>query len=87
MAASVLALTGVDLLTDADLRERVRADFDERTEGFSYTSPIPEFIEEPSGLPDEMRKFGTRVELKARVMKITEDHFFGGHVHDHPHEH
>jgi len=87
MAAKVLALTGVDLLTDADLRERARADFDKRTEGFSYTSPIPEFIKEPSGLPDEMRRFETRMELKARVRKITEDHFFGGHIHDNPHEH
>jgi len=86
-AAKVLALTGFDLLTDAELRKQAKADFDKRTEGYTYKSPIPDFIKEPSGLPDEMRRFGTRLELKARVMNATRDHFFGGRSQGHSHKH
>ena len=39
-AAEVLALTALDVFTDADLRSAARADFDRRTEGFEYVSPI-----------------------------------------------
>jgi aminobenzoyl-glutamate utilization protein B len=81
-AAKILVLTGMDILTDAEFLEQVKADFEKRTEGFTYASPIPDFIKEPSGLPDEMRSFDTHVELKARILKTTEDHWFG----DHPHE-
>ncbi len=41
VAARVLALTGVDMLTDPDLLERAWADFNEKTEGKPYESPIP----------------------------------------------
>ena len=41
VAARVLALTGVDLLTDPDLLERAKADFREHTGGKPYVSPIP----------------------------------------------
>lgn len=41
-AAKVLALTGMDLFTDADLRARARAAFLERTGGAPYRSPVPE---------------------------------------------
>ncbi len=85
-ASKVLALTGIDLLTDADLRAEAKADLEKRTEGYSYKSPIPDFIKEPSGLPDEMRQFGSRMDLKMRVRKATGDHFFGGQAHDHAHE-
>jgi aminobenzoyl-glutamate utilization protein B len=40
-AAKVLALTGVDLLTQPDLLRAARDDFDKRTEGKPYRSPIP----------------------------------------------
>jgi aminobenzoyl-glutamate utilization protein B len=40
-AARVLTLTAVDVFTDADLRAATRADFERRTEGFTYVSPIP----------------------------------------------
>jgi aminobenzoyl-glutamate utilization protein B len=82
-AAKILALTGMDILTDAEFLEQVKADFEKRTEGFTYKSPIPDFIKEPSGLPDEMRSFDKHVELKARILKTTEDHWFGGHAHEH----
>jgi aminobenzoyl-glutamate utilization protein B len=40
-AAQVLGLTALDVLTDAALRDAARADFERRTEGFEYVSPIP----------------------------------------------
>lgn len=40
-AASVIALTGVDLLTKPDLLARAGADFHQRTGGKPYKSPIP----------------------------------------------
>ena len=39
-AAQVLALTALDVLTDEPLRDGARADFERRTEGFEYVSPI-----------------------------------------------
>ncbi len=41
IAAKVIAFSGVDLLTDADLRARAKAFFLEKTEGKAYESPIP----------------------------------------------
>ena len=75
-AAKVLALTGMDILTDAKLREQMKADFDKRTEGFVYKAPIPEMIKEPVGLPDEMRHFGTVLDLKKDFVKTAEDDQF-----------
>jgi aminobenzoyl-glutamate utilization protein B len=40
-AAKVLALTGVDLLTQPRLRDAARADFDTRRGGQPYRSPLP----------------------------------------------
>ncbi|HEY6113876.1 MAG TPA: hypothetical protein VIV37_07210, partial [Gaiellaceae bacterium] len=40
-AAHVLALTALDVLADEALRDAARADFERRTEGFEYVSPIP----------------------------------------------
>jgi aminobenzoyl-glutamate utilization protein B len=41
IAAKVLALTGVDMLTDPELMAKAREYFLEKTEGRSYVSPIP----------------------------------------------
>lgn len=41
VASKVIALTGVELLTDAGLRERARQFFEEATGGAEYVSPIP----------------------------------------------
>ena len=76
-AAKVLALTGIDLLTDTELRKQAKADFDKRTEGFTYKSPIPDMIREPSGLPDDIRSYGTRTQLKATILKGAGDDSFG----------
>ena len=50
-AAKVLALTALDVLTDAELRAAARADFERRTEGFTYVSPLPPEQQHPFGLP------------------------------------
>ena len=84
-ASKVLALTGIDLLTDVELRKQAKADFDKRTEGFTYKSPIPDIIKEPSGLPDEMRHYGTRSQLKATILKSGLDDSFGPDPHGHSH--
>ena len=84
-ASKVLALTAMDLLTDAEFLEQARADFEKRTEGFTYQSPIPDIIKEPSGLPDEMRQFGTRSQLKGTFLKSGGDHGWDTHSHEHDH--
>jgi aminobenzoyl-glutamate utilization protein B len=50
-AAEVLALTAMDILTDAELRTAARADFAQRMEGKVYASPLPESQITPLGLP------------------------------------
>ena len=50
-AAKVLALTALDVLTDAELRTAARADFERRTEGFTYASPLPPEQQHPFALP------------------------------------
>ena len=86
-ASKVLALSGIDLLTDAELLKQAKADFDKRTEGFTYKSPIPDIIKEPSGLPDDMRSHGTRSQLKATFLKSGGDHGWNAYPQDQPHEH
>jgi len=73
-AAKVLVLTGMDILTDAELHRQMKEDFDKRTEGFEYKAPIPDMIKEPVGLPDEMRHFGTVLQLKQDYVKTAEDY-------------
>ena len=48
-AAQVLARTALDVLTGDELRSAARADFERRTDGFEYVSPIPEGQEGPRG--------------------------------------
>ncbi len=69
-ASKILTLTGIDLFTDAEFLKQTKADFDKRTEGFTYESPIPDMIKEPAGLPDDMRSHGTRLELKESILKV-----------------
>ena len=85
-ASKVLALTGIDILTDAELRKQAKADFDKRTEGFTYKSPIPDKIKEPSGLPDDMRSYGTRAQLKATILKGEGDDSFEPHPQGRSHD-
>jgi len=41
VAARVLALTGIDVLTDPDLVKRARAEFEKKTRDSPYRSPLP----------------------------------------------
>jgi aminobenzoyl-glutamate utilization protein B len=41
VAAKILAMTGLDFLMDADLRERAKAEFDEKMKDQPYVSPVP----------------------------------------------
>lgn len=50
-AARVLAATGIDILTDADLRQAARADFERRTAGKPYSSPLSPEMERPLEIP------------------------------------
>jgi aminobenzoyl-glutamate utilization protein B len=72
-AAKVLALTGMDILTDPEFLKQAKSDFDRRTEGFEYKSPIPEKIKEPVGLPDEMRHYESIYDLKESFFKTARD--------------
>jgi aminobenzoyl-glutamate utilization protein B len=51
-AARVLAATGLDILTDSELRQAARADFERRTRDHPYVSPLPPEMQRPLGLPD-----------------------------------
>jgi aminobenzoyl-glutamate utilization protein B len=51
-AARVLAWTGLDVLTDAGLREDARADFERRVGEHPYVSPLPPELKRPVGLPE-----------------------------------
>jgi len=48
-AAKIIALTGVDLLTDAELRKHARAKFVAKTGAEPYKSPVPD--DQPAPLP------------------------------------
>jgi aminobenzoyl-glutamate utilization protein B len=65
-AAKVLALTALDVLTDAELRAAARADFDKRTQGLTYTSPLPDEQKHPLELPDWLNIDGS-VETMAEM--------------------
>ena len=50
-AAKLIAVTGIDLLTDADLLTKAKAEFAEKTAGQPYKSPIP--ADQPVPLPEK----------------------------------
>jgi aminobenzoyl-glutamate utilization protein B len=49
--ARVLTATGIDILTDAELRQAARADFERRTNGKPYISPLGPEMVRPLELP------------------------------------
>ena len=51
VAAKVLAMTAMDFLQDEDLRQRARAEFDEKMKAEPYVSPIP--VGQKPMLPEE----------------------------------
>lgn len=58
-AAHVLALTALDVLTDAELREAARADLLRRTAGYTYQSPLPPEQRHPLYLPEWLNSDGS----------------------------
>lgn len=64
-ATSVLAHTALDVLTDADLRAAARADFERRTNAFTYTSPLPADQKHPLDLPPWMITDGSTEAIAA----------------------
>jgi aminobenzoyl-glutamate utilization protein B len=50
-AARVLAATGIDILVDPQLRQAARADFQRRTGGMPYVSPLASQMQRPLELP------------------------------------
>jgi aminobenzoyl-glutamate utilization protein B len=50
-AAEVLTLTALDVVTDAELRAAARTDFEQRTSGYEYVSPLRPDQLQPEGLP------------------------------------
>ena len=75
-AAKVLTATGWDLLTDAKFLAEVQVEFKERTEGFTYKSPIPDIIKEPVLLPEDMKKHESVIELKEYFKKHAHEEGF-----------
>ena len=51
-AARVLAWTGIDIMTDAELRKAARADFERRVSERPYVSPLPPEMKHPLELPE-----------------------------------
>ena len=64
-ATEVLALATLDVLTDAELLAAARADFEKRTEGFTYVSPLPPQQKQPRGLPAWLNSDGSAESLSA----------------------
>ena len=50
--AAIMAGAGFDLMTDAELRRAVRADFEARKGDTTYVSPLPPERTRPDGIPD-----------------------------------
>ena len=72
----VLKKNGLKITSDTDFLAQVRKDFEKRTEGFEYKSPINAMIKEPVGLPAEMRSHGSIMELKESFHKQAGDDQF-----------
>ena len=51
-ATRVLAGTGIDIMTDAELRQAARADFERRVRGRPYVSPLSPEMKHPLELPE-----------------------------------
>jgi aminobenzoyl-glutamate utilization protein B len=51
-AARVLTATGIDILTDAELRQSARADFERRVAGQPYVSALGSEMKRPLEIPD-----------------------------------
>jgi len=69
--AKVMAVTGLDILTDSELRQAAKADFERRTAGKPYVSPLPDDRKQPFGMPDWMTEDACR-EMFSGVVKAND---------------
>jgi aminobenzoyl-glutamate utilization protein B len=60
-AARVLAWTGFDILTDAELRQAARADFEQRVRERPYVSPLSSEMKHPLELPEWLTEDALKV--------------------------
>jgi aminobenzoyl-glutamate utilization protein B len=58
--AKIMTATGLDILTDSDLRQAAKADFERRTAGKPYVSPLPDDRLQPFGMPEWMTEDACR---------------------------
>jgi aminobenzoyl-glutamate utilization protein B len=65
--AKIMTATGFDILTDSDLRQAAKADFERRTAGKPYVSPLPDDRKQPFGMPEWMTEDACR-EMFSGVM-------------------
>lgn len=56
--AKIMAGIGHDLMTDAELRKKAKADLVRRRGDYKYVSPIPPEIKQPPGIPAHLIKGG-----------------------------
>lgn len=70
-AAHVLALTALDVLTDEGLRSAAKADFDKRTDDFTYSSPLPPEQKYPISLPEWMNNDGSAEAIGEMAQQVT----------------
>jgi aminobenzoyl-glutamate utilization protein B len=60
-AARLLAWTGIDIMTDAELRQAARADFERRVRGHPYVSPLSPEMKHPLELPEWLTEDALKV--------------------------
>jgi aminobenzoyl-glutamate utilization protein B len=70
-AAHVVARMACDLLIDAELRAAARKDFERRTEGFTYVSPLPAEQTQPYGLPEWLNNDGSVETIAGMASRAT----------------
>ncbi len=72
-AARVIAGTGAEVMTDEGLREAARADFERRTRGRPYVSPLPQGREGPAGPPGTETDPGTEADRTRHRSTLPEE--------------
>jgi aminobenzoyl-glutamate utilization protein B len=71
-AAEVLTRTAIAVLTDADLRQAARADFERRTAGSTYVSPLSAEQRQPYALPAWLNTDGSTESLAQLEQRAAE---------------
>ena len=69
-AAEVLTLAALDVVLDAERRAAARADFEQRTAGYEYVSPLRPDHVHPEGMPASLVKDGSTEALADLVRSV-----------------